>query len=219
MQRIELSTLKQNKFGESYFPEVNHLAFDKLASEDVFKNYYSELFDKEEFLYIVIGTDSGLLYDYVNKKSKFKSKKLKFVFVDFAEVNHALGLLNPESQPEIWEGNVRLVNDNIKFGRIGDSFNSYVVRRKIVLIKSLAVMDAKPGSPYYDLWEEFEVRFNTFRRSEFNAQSTKIFEEERLFNAADNLVPVSVLNGSLIGKDAIVLGGGPTLDDSIDWIR
>lgn len=215
MQGITLSGAQENKFGEKYFTEVNHLAFEKLSSDVIFNKLYSNLLEKEEHLYIIVGTDSGLLFNYF--KEKVLPDNFQLIFIEFPEVIEASGLL--ESGIELWEGNVRLVTPDFNFGRIGPAFNTYVVRRKIDLIKSLAVLDANSNSVYQDLWKRMEVEFNSFRRSEFNAQSTKVFEIERILNAADNVIPVRNLANTLQNRDVVVLGGGPTLDDSIDWLR
>ncbi|WEJ63366.1 motility associated factor glycosyltransferase family protein [Thiomicrorhabdus lithotrophica] len=215
MQGITLSDVQENKFGEKYFSEINHLAFETLSSDVIFNKLYSNLLDKEEHLYIIVGTDSGLLFKHFQNKEL--PKNLKLIFVEFSEVIQATGLL--ESGTELWEGNVRLVTPDFNFGRIGSAFNSYVLRRKIDLIKSLGVIDAQSNSAYRELWTQMEVAFNAFRRSEFNAQSTRVFEIERVLNAADNIIPVRELANTLQGRDVVVLGGGPTLDDSIDWLR
>lgn len=217
MQSISLSEPKQNKFGENYYQEINNLTFEKQSSDVVFNNYYSELLESEEFLFIIVGTDSGLLYNFIKEREKELKGDVKFIFIDFDNVNQATGLVGDSS--EVWEGDVRLVKQDFKFGRISQDFRNYVIRRKITLIKSLAVLDAQPGSPYFKLWDDCEVAFTGFRRSEYNALSTKVFEEERILNAADNVVPARLLVDAIEGKDVVLLGGGPTLDDAIDWIK
>lgn len=211
---ITLSEPVISPFGERYYQEINGLAFDKLTSDVVFNTHYSDLLDSEEHLFIVVGTDSGLLYSYL-KEQEF-NKSVKFIFIDFDEVIQGAKVIDTD---ELWEGNFRLVSAGFKFGRIKHDYQTYVIRRKITLIKSLAVLDSKPGSPYFQLWEDCEVAFNGFRRSEFNSLSTKVFEEERIYNAADNMIPARVLGNSLANRDVVVLGGGPTLDDAIEWLR
>ncbi|OIP96074.1 MAG: hypothetical protein AUK56_03310 [Thiomicrospira sp. CG2_30_44_34] len=215
MQHPELKAAIQNRYNESYFYEVNRLTFEKASSEDVLAPHYQTLVKEEEALFVVVGTDSGLLYQYI--KAHIEHKHCQFVFIDFDDVIDATGLADESG--EIWQGQVRLVNQDFNFMRLTADFNSYIMRRRIHLIKSLAVMDAQPGSAYAELWNKIEVGFVNYCRSEFNVQSNKVFEEQRLLNAADNWLPAVEIDKCLEGREAIILGGGPTLDDAIDWVR
>lgn len=214
MSNIELGKAQTNQFGESYYQSINNLTFKNASSENVFAPHYNALLEEEEALYIVVGTDSGLLYDYVKRFDR--AKHCQFVFIEFDEVISELGL---EVESNDWQGNVRLVNQSFDLSRLTMEFHSYVVRRRIHLIKSLAVMDTQPDRPYGVLWDKVEVAFVNYCRSEFNTQTHKVFEEQRILNAVDNWLPAVEINQSLKGKDAIILGGGPTLDDTIEWVK
>lgn len=215
MTPLNLTTPEVNAYGDHYFPQINRLTFSRSPAEDVLAPHYDSLLKEQEALFIVVGTDSGLLSHYI--KSHLEHKHCQFVFIDFQEVIDVADLA--EGSSEDWSGQVRIVNENFQFGRLTVDFNSYVIRRRIHLIKSLAVMDAEPGSPYAELWNKIEVAFVSYCRSEFNVQSNKVFEEERILNAVDNWLPAIEIDQSLNDCEAIVLGGGPTLDDAIDWVR
>lgn len=213
---IQLSAPKTNPFGEKYFQEVNNLTFANQASETVFARDYQQEFSKEETLYLVAGTDSGLLYKYVQKLGVPKGSIV--IFIDLQAVNEQADLV--PAGGEVWQGNLRVVNQDFDLNRLlDDEFNSFVIRKKISVIKSFAVNDAQIGSVYHDFWKALEIEVHAFFRTNFSAQSTKQFEVARLRNAPDNLVPVSKIVGSLQGKDALIIGGGPTLDAAVDWIR
>ncbi|NCO15003.1 MAG: hypothetical protein COZ36_05105, partial [Piscirickettsiaceae bacterium CG_4_10_14_3_um_filter_44_349] len=196
MQHPELKAAIQNRYNESYFYEVNRLTFEKASSEDVLAPHYQTLVKEEEALFVVVGTDSGLLYQYI--KAHIEHKHCQFVFIDFDDVIDATGLADESG--EIWQGQVRLVNQDFNFMRLTADFNSYIMRRRIHLIKSLAVMDAQPGSAYAELWNKIEVGFVNYCRSEFNVQSNKVFEEQRLLNAADNWLPAVEIDKCLEGR-------------------
>jgi len=215
MQELALTNIKKNKYGESYFEEVNNLTFESLSSKDVLTPHYKQILEEEDGLFIVVGTDSGLLYEFIKQQSEHKDAY--FVFIELQELIDKAELANDSS--EAWDGRFRVVNANFDFNRLNIDFSGYILRRKVHLIKSLAVMDSIDGGPYNELWNKVEVEYIHFLRSAFNSQSSKIFEEERILNAADNLVPALEIKPLLKGRDAIVLGGGPTLDDSIDWVR
>jgi|GEM_PF-2012181 len=216
--QLDLTAYETNAYGESYFPAINHGAFAKSSSEDVLTPYYQKYLDDEEAVYIVIGTDSGLLKHYIEKHHQHPFSN--FVFIELEEVLQALDVESDglESLKDN-ERNCWVFKQAFDLFQLNQAFGHYVIRRRVHLVKSLAVMDAKPGDAYFDLWEKFEVAFSNYLRSEFNSQSTKVFEEQRLLNLADNQIPAIELGAKLEGRDAIILGGGPTLDDSIDWIR
>ncbi len=212
MADLDLSAIITNPIGEKSFQDVNNLTFKNSSSEDVLAPYYKPYLENEEALYIVVGTDSGLLYEYAKNQSK--SAFCKFVFIEFSEVMQALDLGSENSDEQ-----VKVVDENFPFGLLSADYSSYVIRRKIHLIKSLAIMDASPGSAYAKLWDKVEVGFSNYLRSELNSQSAKVFEEQRLINVADNLLPTTTIENKLEGREAIILGGGPTLDDAIDWVK
>lgn len=216
--QIDLTQLETNTYGESFYKAVNHGAFAKSSSEDVLTPYYQRYLDDEEAVFIVVGTDSGLLKKFIEKHHQHQFAN--FVFIEFDEVIQATGLEADEfSSLSDKEKNSWLFNQNFDLFQLNRAFGNYVIRRRVHLIKSLAVMDAKPDSVYAKLWEKFEVAYSNYMRSELNSQSAKVFEEQRVLNLADNMIPVIELGSKLDGRDAIILGGGPTLDDSIDWVR
>lgn len=218
MNDLVLNEITTNSFGEEYFTSVNNSAFAKASSEDVFAPYYKDYAEAEEAVYIVVGTDSGLLKKYL--ESHRKQTFCHFVFIELEDVIDALNL-PIDSYETIGEEDKKtwLFSEQFKFGQLNRAFGHYVIRRKVHLIKSLAVMDAEQDSPYAKLWDQCEVGFSHFMRSEINSQSAKVFEEQRILNLSHNLIPAIELDNKLEGRDALILGGGPTLDDSIDWIK
>ena len=211
---ITLSAPLKNAFGEAFYSEVNQHLFLKQSSETVYKAHFSELFDKDEMLYLVVGTDSGLFYNYV--KSQKLPATLKFLFIELNDLNGKLGLSfsdDPTGQQ------ISVVSADFDFNILHTAFETYVVRNKIQLIRSMAVIDAKPGSPYHRFWDEVEIQYIDFLKGNIVGQNAAQFENARLLNAADNILPLKNYKKSLEGATAIVLGGGPTLDDAIDWIK
>lgn len=211
---ITLSAPLKNAFGEAFYPEINQHLFLKQSSETVYKAHFSDLFDKDEMLYLVVGTDSGLFYNYV--KAQKLPATLKFLFIELKDLNGKLGLSfsdDPTGQQ------VSVVSADFDFNILHTAFETYVVRNKIQLIRSMAVMDAKPGSAYHRFWDEIEIQYIDFLKGNIVGQNAAQFENARLLNAADNILPLKNYKKSLEGATAIVLGGGPTLDDAIEWIK
>lgn len=215
---IQLSQPLTNNFGDHYFEEINHQAFAKASAEDVLMPYFSSYLEEEEALYLIIGTDSGLLKKLIEERSEHRFTK--FIFIEYDEVIEQLNC-ETDSFESIAdeEKNIWLFNQDFDLHQLNRALGNYVIRRKFHLIKSFAVMDAQKLSPYEKLWEKFEVAYQGYLSGEYNSQSARVFEEQRILNVAQNLIPASTLGKPISGKDAIILGGGPTLDDSIEWIK
>ncbi|WP_130537795.1 6-hydroxymethylpterin diphosphokinase MptE-like protein [Thiomicrorhabdus indica] len=218
VEDLDLKDTVSNAYGETFYKAVNHLAFANEASEDIFNPLFNEYLEDQEALYVVIGTDSGLLKKYFETKRQHTFSN--FLFIEFDEVLKALDQdVDTYESIEDKDKHIWTFNQDFDFYQLNRVFGSYVIRRRVHLIKSLAVMDSKIDSPYGKLWEEFEVAYSHYIRSELNSQSAKVFEEQRLLNLADNLIPAREMGEKLEGRDAIILGGGPTLDDAIVWVR
>ncbi|WP_321276196.1 6-hydroxymethylpterin diphosphokinase MptE-like protein [Thiomicrorhabdus indica] len=215
---IQLTQPLSNSYGDRYFEEINHQAFAKLSADDVLFPYFSSCLEAEDSLFFIIGTDSGLLKQFIENRAKHKFTK--FVFIEFDEVIERLDL-QVDSLESLTDKskNVWLFNQDFDIFEFNQAFASYMLREEIHLIKSLCVMDAGDQSAYEQLWNKFEVDYKNYLFTNFDAQNIKKFEQQRFLNAADNLIPASILEKSLVGKDAIIIGGGPTLDDAIEWIK
>ena len=213
--KLELGAPETNSFGEQYYPEINQLLFSKQSSEAVFKANFSELLDQEEMLYLIVGSDSGLLYEFL-KRQKFSSN-VQFVIVELNSVIEQLGLTVDLGRED--NGNVHLTNEFFEFGLLFNFFENYVFRHKIQLVRSMSVIDAVMGSPYQLFWEDMTNRYMSFQDYITVTHEARQFDDARLYNAADNLVPIIDHRGAIEGSTAVILGGGPTLDDTIDWIK
>lgn len=215
MSQLALKTPIVNAFGDRSFEAINGLTFAKQAAKDVLSPYYQSLLTEKEGLFLIVGTDSGLLYDFI--KNNETHKNCTFIFIEFDDVLEAINL-TPQADA-LWEQPIRIVTQDFNFGILSHEFNSEIIRKKIHLIKSVAVMDANADSPYHQLWRDFEVKFTGYCMSEYNALSSRVFQEQAVLNAADNIIPAIDVLKTLDGREVVILGGGPTLDDSIDWIR
>lgn len=213
---LKLGEKQQNAFGEAFYTGVNQYLFTNQSSETVYKANFAELFSEDEMLFIVAGTDSGLFYDYV--KSQKLPSTLRFIFMDFENVIEALGL-TPAVEADDFKQQVVVVKNDFDFELINQYYESYAIRKRLYLIKSMAVIDAEPGSAYFQFWDALDARYQEFYKGIAVAQSAFHFENAGLLNTADNIQPLIKFEGALKETTAILLGGGPTLDDVIDWVK
>ncbi|WFE67935.1 DUF115 domain-containing protein [Thiomicrospira sp. R3] len=212
---IKLEDKRVNPFGEVFYTEINQLLFANESAESIYKRHYPDLFKPTEMVYVVVGTDSGLFYRFVTHANI--PEHVKFVFIDFDEVYEKTSL---KSELSTSLGNtVNLVNKSFNLERLAIEYQTYFLRQKVKLIKSMAVVDSPANGEYEQFWLDFKARFDTLSNRVYIAQNTQQFENARLYNAADNLIPIKQLGEPLAGLSAVILGGGPTLDESIDWIK
>lgn len=212
---IKLEDKRVNPFGDVFYTEINQLLFANESAESIYKRHYPDLFKPTEMVYVVVGTDSALFYRFV--KQAHIPEHVKFVFIDFDEVYEKTSLKSELSNSL---GNtVNLVNKNFNLERLAIEYQTYFLRQKVRLIKSMAVVDSPVNGEYEQFWLDFKARFDTLSNRVYIAQNTQQFENARLYNAADNLIPIKQLGEPLAGLSAVILGGGPTLDESIDWIK
>mgnify|MGYP000698081664 CR=1 FL=1 len=60
-------TLKTNLFNERFLYEVNRDSFSKISASAIFDEEFKKILFHEDSLYIIIGTDSGLLPQYIQQ--------------------------------------------------------------------------------------------------------------------------------------------------------
>ncbi|WP_319557811.1 motility associated factor glycosyltransferase family protein [Thiomicrorhabdus sp.] len=213
--------LETNAFGEKFFPEINGRWFVKQSSEVLYHRYYPELLQEEDHLFIIIGSDSGLLYRFLQTHTSLP-KHTHYLLIDFDEATSHLDIA--EKQRDSFADSeklpqVLLVSDQFNLANVGSYFMSYLVRNKITLLRSFAVEDAEPGSEYGQLRKKFEEAYTQLIHQELIALNSRPFVDAQLMNLADNLNPFGQMKNRLEGSVALVLGGGPTLDSAIEWIK
>ncbi len=65
MDTINTQNLYTNAFGDQYFQEINHTAFDTVGATSTFNKVFNQVLDQENMLFIIVGSDSGLLVPYL----------------------------------------------------------------------------------------------------------------------------------------------------------
>lgn len=211
--------LESNAYGERYYPEINGAHFSKRASELQYNQYFPELLEEEDHLFILIGSDSGLLYQFL--KQQDLPKHTHYVLIDFEDAVEHLDI--PEEETRIEEDQdapqILFVSDQFNLDNIAIEYMPYLIRRNVSLVRSLAAQDAKVNSLYESLRRHFEDEYSRLIRQEMVSLNSKPFTDAQLDNMADNLHPMITMRNRLEGSTALILGGGPTLDDAIEWIH
>ncbi len=202
---------KKNIFGDSYYPLVNSNVFTNNSSKTVFDKYLNDTFVAEDTLYIIIGTDSGLLPSYLKNKFTKNRQGRKFIFIDYASVAEAIDF---SEFPE-W---IECYTTSFYLGALSSLEVEFIASKKVSLVKSLAVIDAKYNQPYDEIWNHFEQEYTDLWFSDV-ASATKSFIHTQLLNIHRNIKPIKSIKGCLEGKNVLLIGGGPSFDDTLEWVK
>jgi hypothetical protein len=210
----ELGPFLTSPFGERYLYNVNRSTFQQEKSSDLFHRIYPELLTRRDSLSFILGTDSGLLLNYL-KEREMPDGSL-FVFIEFQEIITLLqkeGLLDnlPEqififNQAEVWN-NLEALH-----------FTSYVLRQNIILHRSSVRINGWIFE-YQILEEKFTQTLKQQGVEHSEMASLATFIPIALRNCSENKHHVSLLANIFSGKTAVVLGGGPSFDSMLPWVK
>ncbi|GIU46028.1 hypothetical protein TUM4438_20840 [Shewanella sairae] len=202
-----------SKFGEYYLPSINRDTFEKIDSKTVFQQRFKDKIFKPDTLHIIIGLDSGLLANHILKQELASGSKYLFI-----ELDDALAMLNIEIESRL-DKYIKVLSLS-EFTQELDS-GDY----DLYLIKDQCLVHHSMGSTL-GIIEQYSSLINIIQKQlslrtvdQKSQFEQKHFLIQQLYNIADNQYPASMLRGKFIGKSCIVIGGGPSLDEHIDWIK
>lgn len=203
-----------NEYGEAWLREANAVAFQHQPSGIVFDQVFAEAFDEGDTLYVIVGSDSGLLPIYLRK---FCNKRRKFILVEDDELLHVIEQRKPEiiKKQQCIE---ILPASTFSFEQLSEKYPEYIDHNRFRLVRSLGVLD-KISESQLKLWLDMLEKHKIFQYLQNATLGTRRFFDIQIFNLPFNEHPISLLENSLADKSVIVLGGGPTLDSGIEWIK
>ncbi|MBF0157129.1 MAG: DUF115 domain-containing protein [Magnetococcales bacterium] len=202
-----------NQFGESYLPSVNHEAFSFAGSQNIYHNHYGQAIFSKDSLYIIVGTDSGLLVSHILRKGI--PEGTRYLLVEFPEVIERIRERLLTDLPaslrvvpyEAWEEQANAWN-----------MKDYLYLETVRQYKSLAVMDAH-FEGYLKLWNDLNQRMVLIRTEVSHETGTHAFTQRCLENLFENRLEAPLLKGCCRGMTAVLLAGGPSLSECFPWVR
>jgi len=212
---IDVGAFLSNPFGESYLYSVNRGLFANTASRTVLDGHFKSVLFRQDTLYVVVGTDSGLLLDYVKRHDPVPGTR--WVFVELPEVLAALEAQRGDLSSGRKDVVVCTAQD---WERITANFDqtSYLFMNAVQVLKSFAVLDA--FIPAYSLLaQHIGDTVDQMKWQILAGLGQAVFVEHQLANLAENRVPAAALCGKFAGETAVLLAGGPSLDDILPWVK
>ena len=206
--RNDLGPFRVNRFGDRYLINVNRERFDKLGAEVVFEQQFGKsLFNRDTF-YIIVGTDSGLLPRYVVRKGVPEGSR--YLFVELPEV---LARFDRETIERIDYATFEQCLESAK----SLNLNEYIFIDKVEIVSSCAVEDVF-WEAYRDTARMLRQTVNRYLWEVKSSLGFEVFIRRQLENLGENRVSANVLVGLFEGKTAVLLAGGPSLDDIFPWL-
>lgn len=224
---------KENAYGERYLPAYN-CGFERMPSAALFKQYVHEHIKEPHTLYIIVGSDSGLLPLYVEQN--FADSGSRFIFIESEEVAEYLQQTYPslqlperkpdseafdleEERPELTDSLVYVVSDPFDLNQIANHkvFDEYMLRQKMQVVKSLSVVE-KPETSIGKSITFYENQFGGFR-IHHNVGAQRYFMEAGLHTVADMIYPLKRMKDHYKDRTFVLLGGAPSLPTIFPWLR
>ncbi len=210
--QANIAGFSSNAFGDRYLHDINQTAFTNADANSVFRSFFGDtLFEKNTF-YIITGTDSGLLYQHI--KTQGIPDNSRYLFVELPQVLSLLDNMEEDSMPGL------AVTADEDWLKLADEMEiqKYTLLQRVVMTRSLAAVHAH-HKPYASLWKRLSEEFNELAWQLGITLSNEVFLRCQLKNLTENQVPALCLKDIFQGKTAVVLAGGPSLNDLLPWVR
>lgn len=205
--------LRQNDFGEKYLYSVHRNTFASIASAVLYQQAFKNFFEATDTLFLIVGTDSGLLIKYLADNPPQKGSS--YIFIDFPEIIEKTCIdFEPFSESRIYLTDYEHWQDTAKQYDLSD----YLFLNNVTIIQSQAVRQNYLPE-YKQLWKKVEEELSDLRWRHLAKTGSQIFIQTQIQNLNENQFSVALLQDKLKGKTAVMLAGGPSLDLHLDWVE
>lgn len=209
-----LEPFQTSPYGDKFLYSVNRNAFCKMGLTEVYETFFGRDYFQEDFLYLIIGTDSGLLIKYLQDKGV--PDGTRFILLELPEVIDRLSeVIDLETLPA-GLSLVSLADLNGKFDEY--RFHDYVFADRAKIVRSLCVLEAVIPE-YYELFIKIksEMQKSIFA-TKANLGSTQ-FWVQQLRNLAENRNSSICFQNAFQGKTLVLLAVGPSLEEILPWVK
>ena len=197
--------------GERYLHEANRDAFVRRPSAEVFERWFETDLGAEDTLHLIVGTDSGLLPRWLADRPPGAGSHRLFIELD--EYRELLGEAPAGIDGE--DASLCAASDwEVALGALNPT--RWLFGGKVVVVESVGCGSGY-ASGYPTLSRAVRTRIGEIVHSATVNVNARPFIEAQLRNAADARWPAAEVERPGEGRTAIVLGGGPSLDEHLDW--
>ena len=200
-----------NNYGDHYLQEVNGNTFNKLGAYGFLSDHFDNILLKKEHLYIIVGTDSGQIPQYLLKKGI--PTESEYLFIETDEIYNKIKEIFPE-HPQLHQCKE---DDWLqKSEEVG--LPLYIQSQSATLVRSTGAS--------YNFYKGYPPLFETVNHY-YRTTSAKVSANSNPFhfykvgmrNLTENQHNVSLLEDQFKDKTAVLIGAAPSLDQHIEWIQ
>ncbi|MBW8186485.1 motility associated factor glycosyltransferase family protein [Shewanella nanhaiensis] len=207
------NTFSISPFDEYYLPSVNRKMFDTIDSKTQYNKKFKSHFSKEDMLQIIVGMDSGLLVNYLLEQGIPDGS----IFI-FIELNSVLSLLNIDIPKELIDKLYIYSLEDFQSNFPSTSYGIYLLKNNFKHYRSLAATSSH--LPEYSILNTQVVKMLEAEHLEqMLSSSQKKYFEQQFKNVSENMLPASLLADKFKDKSCLVVAGGPSLDENLNWIK
>lgn len=213
-QQQSLGPLQINAYGDRYFYNLNPETFSNISANDLFDTTFGTQLFNENTLYILIGTDSCLLPQYI--KTKGIPNGTRYIFLEPQAIHKQL-----TEERLLIDLDHRMVcislddwSESIQTFKIID----YFYLNAVAVVHSMSAKSDKINA-YKELQWHINETLSQIKWQHNFELGSEIFSIQQLANLADNRHPAFLLKNAFESKTAILLAGGPSLDEALPWLQ
>lgn len=212
IRQTHVGDFVSSAFGDNYLFSINHNTFENADASTVFRSYFGESLFEENTFYVIAGTDSGLLYQHI--KTQGIPDNSRYLFVELPQVLSLLDGMAGESKPGLVATSYEEWMEHANELEI----QKYILLNRVVLIRSLGVVHGHCGD-YALLWRNLKEDIEVSLWEHGIVLSDHQFTTCQIDNLTENQVPAIHLRDTFKGKTAVLLAGGPSLDELLPWVQ
>lgn len=204
---------RSNPFGDRYCATFAGGIFETTRAAELFQRRFGQELFHEETLYVITGSDSGLLPRYIIGHGLPKGSRYLFVELEGMKRPVADGVIPAAladriaiSDQESWAAQAREL-----------ALANYAYSGRISYVRSISVQ--QNSHPLYAALHQDVSRELMHLYWLFSAQFDEhVFTKNQLANLAENRIPAIRLRDRFKGNSAVILAAGPSLDELLPWI-
>ena len=204
-----------NSFGDQFFYSINRNQFREQSAKDAFKKKYADVLENENQLSVFVGTDSGLLPHFFSLETLPQGARI--LFLELPEVYdrlHLEGVFDALGKHVVCRAYSR--KDQL------ENANSLGLDEHLHVDRVKQYLSYGASADYLSTYQDLSLVVQETIAKEKNRLSASLgyetFFMSQLNNVADNLHPIDCFKGAFKGKTAVILGGGPSLDEFLPWL-
>ncbi len=203
-----------NTFGDAYLYSLNHNTLNSTGAQEQHRARLGPLLDEKDTLFIIIGSDSGTLLSYLSRVKPASGTRFLVLEPDHIHpviADHLQDLSLPDHVDFVAARDFKEAADRAQINR-------YLYAGAVRIIKSLAAEYDFPGA-YQELFFSIQTLCNQQEYLVRRRLQNQTFKLAQLKNLAENHTPSPCLRNLFQGRTAVLLAGGPSLDDILPWVQ